>query len=155
MSDTGSMSSVDKSYIPQYIRYGPESGKTEGESGENAGESIKEVIVFPSIGSVKSGNNADKSYQDSIYPQLINSARSIDNATAKTPLLAKKKSIVPTKTNFFGIFLAFVSGVFFTLCSGTVKYLTEIDPMELLIFRSLFQVRTILNTIIYFNMIFL
>jgi len=144
------MSKVEKPYLPQYIQYSqPEYAKLE--NNENNG-SCKEVIVFPTIGSGKTGgsNNGtvqtgDRSYQDAIYPQLINSARNVENANAKTPLLAnnKKKSIVPTKTNFFGIFLAFVSGVFFTLCSGTVKYLTEVDPMELLIFRSLFQVNYI------------
>ncbi|ODM99921.1 Solute carrier family 35 member G1 [Orchesella cincta] len=124
--------------------------------GENNGP-CKEVIVFPAIGSAsgKTGNNgsiqvADKGFQDAIYPQLINSARNVENANAKTPLLAnKKKSIVPTKTNFFGIFLAFISGVFFTLCSGTVKYLTEVDPMELLIFRSLFQIGVTLPIALY------
>lgn len=137
------MSSVEKSYLPQYIhsQYGQQDyTKLENENNEKRNSAGKEVIVFPTIGSNIGPQTGDRTYQDSIYPQLINSARNIDNANAKTPLLAKKKSIVPTKTNFFGIFLAFVSGVFFTLCSGTVKYLTEVDPMELLIFRSLFQV---------------
>jgi len=45
----------------------------------------------------------------------------------------------PTKTNWFGILLAFLSGVFFTLSSGIIKYLTDVDPMELLIWRAFIQ----------------
>lgn len=136
------MSSVDKKYLPQYIQYGQQSDKMDShsESIDKIGSTCKEVIVFPTIGGT-SASAADKSYQDSVYPHLITSGRSID-ANAKTPLLAnRKKSVIHTKANFLGLFLAFISGVFFTLCSGTVKYLTDVDPMELLIFRSVFQVQ--------------
>lgn len=121
--------------IPHYLQYGQQQAdKMDSENIDKIGSvSCKEIIVFPALGSTKTGS-VEKSFQDPIYPQLI----SVD---ARTPLLAnKKKPIVPTKTNYFGIFLAFVSGVFFTLCSGTVKYLTDVDPMELLVFRSVFQV---------------
>ena len=36
---------------------------------------------------------------------------------------------------FVGIFLAAVSGLFFTLCSVTVKLLPRIDPSEVLLYR--------------------
>ena len=73
-----------------------------------------------------------------IYPSLLPNSK---HCTSKTPLIPKAKvKCAPSKTNWLGVILAFMSGVFFTLCSGTVKYLTDIDPMELLIFRSLFQV---------------
>ena len=38
-----------------------------------------------------------------------------------------------------GIFLAAVSGIFFTLCSVMVKVLPEIDPSEVLLFRAIVQ----------------
>jgi len=47
----------------------------------------------------------------------------------------------PTKTSWLGILLAFLSGVFFTLSSGIIKYLTDVDPMELLIWRAFIQVK--------------
>lgn len=40
---------------------------------------------------------------------------------------------------FTGIFLAAVSGLFFTLCSVTVKMLPRIDPAEVLFFRAVVQ----------------
>lgn len=40
---------------------------------------------------------------------------------------------------FVGIFLAAVSGLFFTLCSVTVKLLPRIDPAEVLLYRALVQ----------------
>ena len=40
---------------------------------------------------------------------------------------------------FVGIFLAAVSGIFFTLCSVTVKLLPRIDPSEVLLFRAIVQ----------------
>lgn len=40
---------------------------------------------------------------------------------------------------FVGIFLAAVSGLFFTLCSVTVKLLHRIDPSEVLLFRAIVQ----------------
>jgi len=138
-------SAVEKSYIPQYIQFSPNTSKSEYVRLENDADTTipSEVIAFPSMDKgLSSGGHHQDGYnsQRSIYPQINppNRGNHLDS-TAKTPLLAKKK-IVPTKTNFFGVFLAFISGVFFTLCSGTVKYLTDVDPMELLIFRSTFQV---------------
>eukprot|EP00095_Tigriopus_kingsejongensis_P009182 snap_masked-scaffold145_size311916-processed-gene-2.8 protein:Tk09182 transcript:snap_masked-scaffold145_size311916-processed-gene-2.8-mRNA-1 annotation:"transmembrane protein " len=40
---------------------------------------------------------------------------------------------------FVGIFLAAVSGLFFTLCSVTVKLLPRVDPSEVLLFRAIVQ----------------
>ncbi|QQP53029.1 Uncharacterized protein FKW44_005354, partial [Caligus rogercresseyi] len=40
---------------------------------------------------------------------------------------------------FIGIFLAAISGLFFTLCSVTVKLLSRIDPSEVLVFRAVIQ----------------
>lgn len=40
---------------------------------------------------------------------------------------------------FIGIFLAAVSGLFFTLCSVMVKLLRRIDPSEVLLFRAIVQ----------------
>jgi drug/metabolite transporter (DMT)-like permease len=42
-------------------------------------------------------------------------------------------------TKFLGIFLAAISGLFFTLCSVMVKLLPKIDPSEVLLFRALVQ----------------
>lgn len=102
-----------------------------------------EVFIYPSL-----KQHEFQTYQNipslPVYPALLQTNK---NCTSKTPLIPKavKVKCAPAKTNWFGILLAFMSGVFFTLCSGTVKYLTDIDPMELLIFRSLFQVRTVLT----------
>lgn len=141
------MTSLEKSYLPQYIQY---DSKPVGEYARLDNEvteysEVPEVVTFPAIPHHGIAIHSDTGgYQQNlanqtIYPPLTPQKNGIE-PTHKTPLLAKKKKIVPTKTNFFGILLAFISGVFFTLCSGTVKYLTDIDPMELLIFRSLFQV---------------
>ncbi|XP_012275281.1 solute carrier family 35 member G1 [Orussus abietinus] len=43
------------------------------------------------------------------------------------------------KTNWFGIFLAFLSGTFFTLSSALVKAIKNVDPMILLAIRALLQ----------------
>jgi len=48
------------------------------------------------------------------------------------------------KTNWWGIALAFISGAFFTLSSAAVKYLREVDPMELLLIRSSVQCLVVL-----------
>ncbi len=42
-------------------------------------------------------------------------------------------------SKFIGIFLAAVSGLFFTLCSVMVKLLRRIDPSEVLLFRAIVQ----------------
>ncbi|XP_069703729.1 solute carrier family 35 member G1-like [Periplaneta americana] len=55
------------------------------------------------------------------------------------PTLSKERHQV-NKANWFGIFLAFMSGAFFTLSSAAVKALKSMDPMELLVLRSLLQV---------------
>lgn len=47
--------------------------------------------------------------------------------------------------NWFGILLAFLSGAFFTLSSAGVKGLKSIDPMELLVLRSLLQIVAMLS----------
>jgi hypothetical protein len=59
------------------------------------------------------------------------------------PTLNKDKHKVEG-ANWFGIFLAFLSGVFFTLSSAGVKALKSVDPMELLVVRSLLQVAAML-----------
>lgn len=53
------------------------------------------------------------------------------------------------KTNWWGIFLALVSGMFFTLSSAAVKALRSVDPMELLVIRSLVQVIVVLPVALY------
>ncbi|XP_059489920.1 solute carrier family 35 member G1-like [Neocloeon triangulifer] len=55
----------------------------------------------------------------------------------------------PTKTNWCAILLAFLSGVFFTLCSALVKGLKSIAPMELLVLRSCVQVSAMLPIVAY------
>jgi len=142
---------LEKTYLPQYIQFQSKGSKpeyvrleTESDNSTIKGDVTSSPIVEKSISSdgvsvyINGTSNHPNHYPQSVYPQLLESAISV-NPSAKTPLLIKKK-IVPTKTNYFGVLLAFVSGVFFTLCSGTVKYLTDVDPMELLIFRSSFQV---------------
>jgi hypothetical protein len=59
------------------------------------------------------------------------------------PTLNKGKQQVGG-ANWFGIFLAFLSGAFFTLSSAAVKALKSMDPMELLVLRSLLQVAAML-----------
>jgi hypothetical protein len=59
------------------------------------------------------------------------------------PTLNKEKQKVEG-ANWFGIFLAFLSGAFFTLSSAGVKGLKGVDPMELLVLRSLLQVAVML-----------
>ena len=123
---------IEKSYLPQYIQF--ECTPTE-KLYPTLDNSIRpEIIIYPN-----SNENPSETYQGSqqLYPGLLPSNK---NSNSKTPLIPKPKKHAPSKVNWLGIFLAFMSGVFFTLCSSTVKYLTDIDPMELLIFRSLFQV---------------
>lgn len=55
------------------------------------------------------------------------------------PTLRKEKDEA-NKANWYGIFLAFMSGAFFTLSSAAVKALKSMDPMELLVLRSLLQI---------------
>lgn len=43
-------------------------------------------------------------------------------------------------TNWKGVFLAFVSGTFFTVSSGLVKAIRNVDPMILLAIRALVQI---------------
>jgi hypothetical protein len=59
------------------------------------------------------------------------------------PTLNKEKQKVEG-ANWSGIFLAFLSGAFFTLSSAGVKGLKGVDPMELLFLRSLLQVAAML-----------
>lgn len=59
------------------------------------------------------------------------------------PTLTKDKQRVEG-ANWFGIFLAFLSGGFFTLSSAGVKALKNVDPMELLVLRSLLQIAAML-----------
>ncbi|CAG7828486.1 unnamed protein product [Allacma fusca] len=101
------------------------------------GDSQPEVIVYSASKQQSAPDNYQTIPSAPLYPPLISSS-SLRSSDVRTPLLPKK--IVPTKTNWLGVILAFVSGVFFTLCSGTVKYLENVDPMELLIIRSLFQI---------------
>ncbi|PSN36606.1 hypothetical protein C0J52_21291 [Blattella germanica] len=54
-------------------------------------------------------------------------------------LVKEKRQQVVDKANWFGIFLAFMSGAFFTLSSAAVKALKSMDPMELLIIRTTLQ----------------
>jgi hypothetical protein len=60
------------------------------------------------------------------------------------PTLNKDKHKVEG-ANWFGILLAFLSGGFFTLSSAGVKALKSVDPMELLVLRSLLQVAVMLT----------
>lgn len=50
-----------------------------------------------------------------------------------------KKAEEREQNKFVGIFLAAVSGLFFTLCSVMVKLLRRIDPSEVLLFRAIVQ----------------
>ncbi|PNF41026.1 hypothetical protein B7P43_G08826 [Cryptotermes secundus] len=59
------------------------------------------------------------------------------------PSLKKEEQKVEG-ANWFGIFLAFLSGAFFTLSSAGVKGLKGVDPMELLVLRSILQVSAML-----------
>jgi hypothetical protein len=52
----------------------------------------------------------------------------------------KKEDHKVEGANWFGILLAFLSGAFFTLSSAGVKALTSVDPMELLVLRSVVQI---------------
>jgi hypothetical protein len=56
----------------------------------------------------------------------------------------KKEQQKVEGANGFGIFLAVLSGAFFTLSSAGVKGLKGVDPMELLVVRSLLQVAAML-----------
>jgi hypothetical protein len=60
------------------------------------------------------------------------------------PTLNKEKKKIEG-ANWLGIFLAFLSGAFFTLSSAGVKGLKGVDPMELLILRSLLQLAVMLS----------
>jgi hypothetical protein len=60
----------------------------------------------------------------------------------------KKENQKVEGANWFGIFLAFLSGAFFTLSSAGVKGLTSVDPMELLVLRSLLQIAAMLSVAI-------
>lgn len=59
----------------------------------------------------------------------------------------RKASDAPagTATNWWGVFLAFLSGAFFTLSSAAVKALRSMDPMELLLVRAVLQVVVMLS----------
>jgi len=60
----------------------------------------------------------------------------------------KKENQKVEGANWYGIFLAFLSGAFFTLSSAGVKGLTSVDPMELLVVRSLLQIAAMLSVAI-------
>ncbi|XP_063973878.1 solute carrier family 35 member G1 [Diachasmimorpha longicaudata] len=51
-------------------------------------------------------------------------------------------------TNWFGIFLAFMSGTFFTISSGLVKAIRNVDPMVLLGIRAILQIVVMLGVAI-------
>ncbi|XP_052126325.1 solute carrier family 35 member G1-like isoform X2 [Frankliniella occidentalis] len=53
------------------------------------------------------------------------------------------------KTNWCGILLALLSGMFFTMSSAAVKALRSVDPMELLVIRSSVQVAAVLPVALY------
>jgi len=55
----------------------------------------------------------------------------------------------PQKTNWCAVLLAFLSGVFFTLCSALVKGLKSIAPMELLVLRSSIQLAAMLPIVAF------
>lgn len=55
----------------------------------------------------------------------------------------------PQKTNWCAVLLAFMSGVFFTLCSALVKGLKSIAPMELLVLRSSIQLAAMLPIVAF------
>uniref|UniRef100_A0A0K2T8K4 EamA domain-containing protein n=2 Tax=Lepeophtheirus salmonis TaxID=72036 RepID=A0A0K2T8K4_LEPSM len=61
-----------------------------------------------------------------------------ENDPMKKKKKSKKSSEDPSG-KFIGIFLAAISGLFFTLCSVTVKLLARIDPSEVLVFRAVIQ----------------
>ncbi|XP_067010576.2 solute carrier family 35 member G1 [Anabrus simplex] len=65
------------------------------------------------------------------------------------PLLIKEKERDPHKTNWCGVLLAFMSGAFFTLSSAAVKALRSVDPMELLVIRSVLQVLVMLAIVVH------
>lgn len=138
------MSTLERSYIPQFIQFHAGSDKS-SDFPQQSDKSQPEVIIHYDPSNSKPAQAlVGETYQQNLpsaplYPQLIPPGGSRNGDNDRTPLLPKK--IAPTKTSWIGVFLAFISGVFFTLCSGTVKYLTGVDPMELLIIRSLFQVR--------------
>ncbi|XP_049776215.1 solute carrier family 35 member G1-like isoform X1 [Schistocerca cancellata] len=69
------------------------------------------------------------------------------NSNKWQPMLPAKDR--PQKTNWCGILLAFMSGACFTLSSAAVKALRTIDPMELLVIRSLLQVLAMLPLVIW------
>jgi len=125
---------IEKSYLPQYIQF--ESTPSDKLYPDLDSTARPEVIVYPNT-TAEPGLGDSYQHSQTIYPSLLPSNK---NSNCKTPLIAKPKKHAPTKVSWLGVFLAFMSGVFFTLCSSTVKYLTDIDPMELLIFRSIIQV---------------
>jgi len=43
-------------------------------------------------------------------------------------------------TKWYGVFLAFISGTFFTISSALVKAIRNVDPMILLVIRALMQI---------------
>lgn len=57
----------------------------------------------------------------------------------------KKENQKVQGANWFGILLAFLSGAFFTLSSAGVKGLKSVDPMELLVLRSVLQIVVMLS----------
>lgn len=48
-------------------------------------------------------------------------------------------------TKWFGIFLAFVSGAFFTISAGLVKAIRNVDPMILLAIRAVLQMAVMMG----------
>ena len=58
-------------------------------------------------------------------------------------------AMVDKQNKFVGIFLAAVSGLFFTLCSVMVKLLKRIDPSEVLLFRAIVQFLITIPIMIY------
>ncbi|KAJ8679875.1 hypothetical protein QAD02_015662 [Eretmocerus hayati] len=78
-------------------------------------------------GSTKSTNGASNSFS-SIHPVYLYAE--LSNSSHYTRM----------NTNWFGIFLALLSGIFFTISSALVKGITNVDPMVLLITRAVIQI---------------
>lgn len=54
-------------------------------------------------------------------------------------------------TKWFGILLAFISGAFFTISSGLVKAIKNVDPMVLLGIRAVLQILVMLTVAVRYG----
>jgi len=145
------MSRVEKSYIPQYIQFDrvPSKPSDSSENEATKGNATDAYIANGRPVEVIIANGNNRPIQNPMYPPLVRSIDS-DGESVTTPLIPKLKHDI-NKTSFWGVFLAFISGVFFTLCSSTVKYLTNVDPMALLVIRSTFQVSVHYFLLLFFE----